>query len=322
VTLRDLLDRGAGYDAEYAGGLSNHLPMALTALQGLGAPAARLDAFAAGYAERLQPAPAAEPWPSGDAWPSRLGERAAWPAYRALFADWLTWEGADTVLSQALPVLMPGCGAAAFHGLIRTAYAVKSRHEGELADGLAYWACRFLDLGPLPAQGAEADPGAVLAELQRQFTERRFEQALIFERMAEVASMPAFAETAARLRIEPATLAQLASRAAALYAQSGNFTALHLVTSCHALRLLQPWLASPDDALRAFWLAYAAGVAVSGIGLPAPGWRSEASWAEIRAAAIASDNDHTIKLVYSCQEEHAESGNDACRLAAARAAFA
>lgn len=327
MNLKALLDQGAGHDAEYAGGLSNHLPMALRALQALGAGDDRLHAFAQSYAVRLSPAPADEAWPAGDAWPSRFGERAAWPAYRSLFAQWIGWEGGDAVLSQALPVLMPGCGAAAFHGLIRTAYAMSSAHAGELADGLAYWACRYLDLGPLPGPGDETDPDAVLAGLQRSFAKRRFGAGLIFERMAAAAAAPGFGPQLARLRVDAATLPLLARCATALYAKSGDFTALHLVTSCHALRLLQPWLADAPEALRCYWQAYAAAAAAafaaSGIaGLAdndAPS--SEATWDEIRAAAAASDNEHVIKLAYSCLEEYAACGDDGCRLAAARAAF-
>ena len=54
ATLKRWLDAGAGHDAEYAGELSNHLPMALCALYRLGADAARLQAFAQAYAQRLR----------------------------------------------------------------------------------------------------------------------------------------------------------------------------------------------------------------------------------------------------------------------------
>jgi len=142
VSLAALLDDGVRFDAEYQGGLSNHLPMALLALQRLGAGPERLREFAATYQARLRPAPAAEPWPPGDAWAARLGQSQAWAPYRDLFTQWLDHEPAAAVLRQALPVLMPGCGAAAFHGLIRTAAAVQAAHRRELADALAYWACR------------------------------------------------------------------------------------------------------------------------------------------------------------------------------------
>ena len=41
------------------------------------------------------------------------------------------------------------------------------------------------------------------------------------------------------------------------YLDGMSFTALHLVTSCHALRLLLPTLTDAAAALRAFWPAWA-----------------------------------------------------------------
>ena len=166
MTLTDLLDAGASFDAEYGGGLSNHRPMALLALARLGATEAQLNAFAQTYSRRLQAAPPHSPWPAGDAWASRLGERGAWPAYRDLFGEWLLHEHSRDVLSQTLPRLMQGCGAAAFHGLIRTAYAVQASRRQELADALAYWACRWLDLGAPQGAGTVTEPETVLRQLR------------------------------------------------------------------------------------------------------------------------------------------------------------
>ena len=169
MTFIDLLDASGQYDAEFdAGGftgLSNHLPMALAALKRLGADDERLAAFAARYSQRLRPAPAPAEWPAGEPWRARLGQPGAWPAYRHLFLHWLVTESADAVLQQTVPTLIAGCGGAAFHGLIRTAYAVQSGHGQELADALAYWACRWLDLGappPSSGTGTRADPAPLL----------------------------------------------------------------------------------------------------------------------------------------------------------------
>ena len=56
--------------------------------------------------------------------------------------------------------------------------------------------------------------------------------------MQAAASQPGFAVAVARLRVDEDTLSRLARLTARLYAGSGDFTALHLVTSAHALRLL------------------------------------------------------------------------------------
>jgi Questin oxidase-like len=165
--LNHLLDAGATLSPEYGDGLSSHLPMALTALSRLGADARRLRAFAAHYtqAKALQSVPPPVAWPSGDAWQGRFGDIAAWPAYRGLFRVWIAHEGIGDVLVQVLPALMRGCGGVAFHGLLRTAYALQARHADELADALAYWAARWMDLGTPAPGGSVADPAAVLRGL-------------------------------------------------------------------------------------------------------------------------------------------------------------
>ena len=314
--LARLLDDGARFDAEYRAGLSNHLPMALLALHRLGAPGPRLQAFAAGYACRLEPAPLPLYWSGTEPWVARLGQRAAWPAYRTLFGQWLARSGNAAVLEQALPELMRGCGAAAFHGLIRSACALQAGHAGELADGLAYWACRHLPLGPAPL-GQEPDPSRLLSALQAGLGGWTSEQGLIFQRMADAAAVPAFARTVARLRVGPDTLGALALQAAALYAASGNFTAMHLVTSAHAMRLLLPYVGQPLLAVGHYWCAFAAGFVASGA--LAAGTAPLLPWQQLVAAAVQSDDEHLVKVVYSCREQERECGGAVWRLAASRA---
>ena len=321
MTLRQQLDLSAGYDAEYSHNLSSHLPMALTALARLGADDARLAAFAERYATRLRPAPAAEPWPGGEPWKSRLGDPRAWPAYRSLFNEWIDHEGAPAVLAQALPALLRGVGAAAFHGPIRTAYALAAGHSHELADALAYWACRWFALGDMPAGGRQRDPATVLAQLQIAKPKRP----LIAERMALVAEQPAFMRAAAGLQIDrDTTLAQLATLAARLYAASDNFTVLHLVTSAHAMRVLLPWIEPEEQAvaLGHYWLAYAAGHAASGLndnGRSALPRAPLEPWPALIERALASDDDHLINLIDSCREQERAYGGAVWREAASRA---
>ncbi len=309
MKLAALLDHAATLDAEYEHHLSSHLTMALCALKRLGAGDESLAAFATTYASRLGAAPPTVPWPAGEPWRGRLGDPAAWPAYRDLFWHWLVTEDAASVLAQVLPTLVQGCGGAAFHGLIRVGYAVQSGHGRELADALAYWACRWLPLGPgtpaLPS-GRVADPLAVLKALRMP----RPAGGLIAVRMHAAALNPGFAQAVAPLRLDAGTLPRLARTAARVYAASGNFTALHLVTSAHALRVLWPLMAPPDGepahavqvaALAHYWQAYAAGWVASGavLGRATP----PLPWADLVAAALRSDDDHLIKLVDACREE-------------------
>ena len=296
------LSRAARFDAEYGRGLANHLPMALASLARLGADAPRLQAFEAAYATRLQPASPARPWPAGDAWRGRLGRRAAAPLYRSLFAEWVAHEGAADVLAQVLPGLWPGVGAAAFHGLIRTASGVRCGHVGEVAEGLAYWACRHLPLGelaeaPPASRGGRTDPVLLLRRLRAGRSEAR----LLWERMRDASLDGTVNAEVSRLIVTEDTPRQLAQAAARACAGSGDFVALHLVTATHAMRVLSRFVDEPLAGWRWFWQAYAhAVVAARFERRPAAPLRT---WQALEEAARASDDEHLIKLVDSCREE-------------------
>lgn len=321
--LVELLTAGLAHAPEDAEGVGNHLPMALAALHHLGAGPERLAAFAQSHALRLQPAPPPQPWSPGDPWPDRLGRPEAWSGYRALFTEWIAQEGATDMLGQVLPQLMPGVGAAAFHGLIRTASAVRCGHLGELADGLAWWASRHLRLGALhhPLAGtarapATEDPQALLRELPA----RRSRQRLISDQLRDVGRDGRINRVAARLMVDGHTLERLARTAAFAYAHTGNFTALHLVTATHALRVLTRFLDEPLVAWAWHWQAFAHAVVAAR--LQPAGEVVLRPWKVLIARALDHDDEHVIKLVESCREEeqaYARRGETLWRLAASRA---
>lgn len=316
TALLALLNDGARWDAEYGDGLSNHAPMALVALERLGADGERLNAWLGRYvdAKALRPARPVQPWPRGDAWPDRLGDPAAWPAYRGLFREWIEEEGAQALLAQTLPQLMPGCAAAAFHGLIRSAYAVQVGHLAELADGLAHWAAFHLPLGPLPdAAMDQPDPLPLLRRLRAGDSDAP----LIAGRIADAARGGDVNRAIAPLAIDAETPERLARAAAFAYAESGNFTALHLVTGTHAMRVLARFSDEPEAAWRCFWQAYAHGVVAARLRPAAP--VPLLNWDAIIATARASDDEHVIKLVDSAREEERRYGGDDWRRAASRA---
>lgn len=320
MSLHALLDDAARFGPEYGDALANHLPMGLVALKALGADDARLQRFMATEFKPLQPAPAPQAWPVGDPWAGRFGDSTAWPAYVDLFSQWLADEGAADVLAQVLPQLMPGCAAVAFHGPIRAAAALRAGHAGELAAGLAVWAAWHQPLGPLPARaGTVADPLQLIRRLPAVPTGRP----MIAQRMADAARHPALVAAVPRLAIGPDTLQRLSRLAAQAYAGSGSFTALHMLTASHAVRLLLQPLGDADvvpAALRWFWQAWATALACACLKPlpPAP----LLAWPVIVDRALAQDDAHVIKLVDACRAEEAAHGGDDWQHAASRAVAA
>jgi Questin oxidase-like len=298
--------------------------MTLTALTRLGASQSRIDAFAKAYVQRLHEAPPMVPWPAGDPWPGLLGQPSAWPMYRSLWRDWMQDEGATDVLAQALPTLMQGAGAAAFHGLLRTSYALTANHVEELADALAYWSCRWFSCGEagLAAQGARGDDTATVLRRLSMRTEPH-KAAWIAEAMAQAAAQPSFAPTLARWNVDlKSTLPELATLAAKHYAVSANFTVLHLITSAHAMLVVLPWL---RDVSRLSALQhYAAAAAAAWATVPEAPKKltplmSAVSWQAVVTCAINQADDHVIKLVDSCRELERLLGGDVWLRAATRA---
>jgi len=140
---------------------------------------------------------------------------------------------------------------------------------------------------------------------------RTFDGTSIVARMDKVVSMPAFHE----YRVAAPTLPDLARIAVKIYLATANFTALHLVTGCHAARVLEPYLA--PDALDHLAIAMLAGYVT--IGRPAfdVATFDAPDWDTLARLAIASNDDHDLKMVYSCREEEAVYGWGLHRMAAA-----
>lgn len=274
--LEAALHHGPSYPARGMQ-LSSHLPMVLTALWRLGAPAAALQAQLDLWAPRL---PAAGPVPT------------------------------QPPLADLLPRLLEAPETAAFHGAIRLAYALEAGHAGEIEAALASWQGAARSLGPLPdmapgtrplrevIDGVRAD--ARLAMLPRQGTS-------IMSDMAVAAALPGFA---AHLPLPRLSLDALAEAALAVYLATRDFTALHLVTGLHAARVLLRAVPGLDEArlLQRLWRAWLA--AYVSIGRPAPAWAvvhageaGEGDWQRALPAVFASGDDHRIKLADSAREE-------------------
>lgn len=294
------------YAGTYRGYLANHLPMALVALDRLGAADDVLAAF-----ERAHVATHLEPI---DGHPDFAASAAALQARIAR-------DGAAFVLRAELPRLITGLGSGAFHGAIRTAYALEAASDRELAHALAYWAQAFEALPEPPAFTGSRTPHEVLAAISRdpRFARQRFPGRNIAERLQAASRHESFRELVAGVDPEGLSVASIAQAVIRTYAASGDFTMLHGVTGTHAFRLLAPYASGAPGALAHLWQAVVA--AYLGAGSPAAeGWGVAGSdaldWAEIRERATRCADEHDVKLAYSCWQEHRHSGDDLYRRAA------
>jgi hypothetical protein len=301
--LHTLLDRAADLPPEYGNGLTSHLPMALHALQRLGASDARLDAFGARYATRFGTQRVSVPVAQRLVhWTTHCGDWDAFDALRAHFAAALAEEGAAAVLMNALPSLWTGMAAAAFHGPIRVAHAVEVGHAGELATALAYWAARWQPVESIATTQPPLEFGAWFDRFVEAGASASIDAPLISASIAKASATARFRADAARLGEPADPLGTLARAAARLYAESRNFTVLHIVTATRAVRVLSAFSAPGGKAL---WPAVAAALMAAQVQRRDAVTGGSATWADVKAAALASDDEHVIKLVHACAEHAA-----------------
>ena len=329
--MDDALDRAlsqlAATDFEYATesfeGLTNHGPMAAEALAALG-HADRIDSFLQGYSPQLRTMPAAvaaprRPVPLGE--PDRVLD---WLAHydRELTGtqDWAA------VLREALPALVPGLAAAAFHGLLRTAHAVRAletldspvrRHE--LAQGLAYWASQHHLLPGTPEAQPTTAAVRALDTVALVPADERITDGLIVERFAVLEHRAAFLAAVEGIALPeqlPALLSKLVARAARLImvaAPGPAFVYLHTLTGTAGLRRLLPYLEPDRQRAAAGHLAQALMAVHATHGEPDSLARADAleghsapSPKQLAERASRSRDEHTVKLVEAALSEYAQ----------------
>jgi hypothetical protein len=149
--LDEALDRMAMTDFELPNGFVNHGPMACEALAVLGCDD-QIDGWARWFVQLVGEGPRpVEPTAAVVfEWSDALGDYRRLPEWVGYFARAIADDGWDNVVELWVPRLVPGMVTTLFHGVIRTAHAVRAidaidtaPRRAELARALGYWAARY-----------------------------------------------------------------------------------------------------------------------------------------------------------------------------------
>ncbi|MFO0613569.1 MAG: hypothetical protein U0414_13310 [Polyangiaceae bacterium] len=303
TTLDDALDALAPMSPEYAGELSDHAPMVAESLDRLG----RLDALPAFLDAWM---PKLRPWGS-TLEPSIADYAVARDAARARIEG----RGVSAAVEAWFDRAGDGVVGAAFHGVIRIAHALVGLERSdsrprrdELARALGYAEVRAQ---PISAERFAGEPrpfSDVLRGVVPFASLPRDAPGLISTALMErLAAHPTFRRDAASFALEPdPRLALRGLRASAIdlylrgdYAPGRTFTLLHVVTGIDACARIVEEL-DPEGAAG---LARAAARALLGMRVAFVGAypareliASSATLADLTARAVATLNDHAIKL--------------------------
>ena len=319
------LERLAGTGFEFEGYLSNHGPMASDALIELGARDA-VPGWVDRYRRRLDAAPdPGSPIPAdGEEWRGALGDYSRVADWTVFFTRALEEAAWTDVLALWWPRLLPGLVAAATHGVIRTAHAVRAIDRsgappepgadlrGELAHGLAYWAARYHELPGSAALSGPRSAGEALARLPRLDPEAPAAGPGILGKVAGLESLPGFAEGVDEYGAHASADRELgevtASAARVFVANPGPAIPLiHSLTAPAAVKLVLPHLAAEQHrpSLAAAWQASAALIGAFAVQrtIPAPP-EEQRSPEELAARAAEHGDEHVIKMTEACIREY------------------
>ncbi|MCQ3828886.1 questin oxidase family protein [Microbulbifer elongatus] len=299
-----LLEAGSRYHVHYGDRLANHLPMVLIALDKLGAPPDCLRHAFDRSTPHLQPRPASPVEQISDPVQGRNREDR-FPSVLNYYERQLKQLGIAKCLQQELPPLLPSMATAAFHGLIRTAYGIDARHLEEVAMGLTYWNLDYHEFVSSD-QRIPASPAEILAAVARKYPDIPLAPGNIADHMQSVTGQPGWMDTP--IQPQQIALENIAQVAMHGYLGTGDFTLLHGVTGCHALRLVLPYCQDQETALRYFWQGLVIAYLSTGPKPIQPVTEVEVGsisqrQREIVERALSSDDDHVIKLAYSALEE-------------------
>ncbi len=320
------------------GGTLAHVPLALMAMYRIGASPEQMRRFFGNDARPVQapPAPGKESVLTVEDWRNSLRKGVSFSRWYAFFDGWLQAAPVETVLQACLPTLI-GIGVSAFdHTLIHMSYAIDYGGREEIACALASWTANCGDQRQIDLSPAAVEPDALLAAIVEYTSDltlspRGGNSGSIVWRLAQVQRYKEFAKQLKPVRFpDQDPLRRFAELILELFCETHEFTLLHALTTCQALRVLLPYVSEPKRTLGAYWHTVCESY-VTVRRMPqfeaakqaVPTNRTE--WDEITKKAPASDATihgsqyvHRVKLVYSCVQEFKHYGMDLHRAVSAR----
>lgn len=298
----------------YAGTLANHIPMSLVALDYLDANRFTLGKYYKEAKERMSLEEFGDEQITKEITPELdRGNPNLELSWRAYIEDKLEEHAPREILNELFPLLIKGVATGAFHPLIRLSYALETHNQDEFIAAMAYWASHYDELNNQTSQKI-VDP----VDLREHFieaTDANFADPIevvgdtIFDKMKHVSLSKQFNERAHLLEMDfDEYLSQSSLNAAVLFSRDFDFTALHITTSCMALRIVGDYLSKENKALAVQHHYHAFSCAHYVIGAPRitqslPSNDIDEDWKTINKNAVQTLDDHVLKMTYMCLKE-------------------
>lgn len=286
MNLHEFLEHGIRYDPRYLPAMnSDHLPMTLCAMQGLGATNAQLQQFQDAYSRRLRKV-ASNPLSAG--WRGAVGNPREYFGLMSYLRTQINQRGINEVVTEFLPEFLPGLALEAFHPIIRLGYAIDFESAAETAAALAYLITSYREV-PFSRQRVIDLPLALNQQVDlgtQQFGHDRFSK-----RMTELVSTNGYPTATASFE-------DCASCALDIYIGTRDFFALHMVTATQAARICARLV---DPQLVMSCLTGAILAAHKAVGSP--------EFTDPKPFNTSLDPEHSLKYAWVCLSEHGVYGD-------------
>lgn len=311
--ITDTINAHARFKPDYGKQLSNHLPMTCFALDRLGATDAHIEAYIKQYVGRLEVAEVISADISADNWSELLGQEKYYLNYLDYFLAELEAQTLEVVLRTYLPTFIQSPAVMAYHCLLRLAYGIMSKNAQEIAAGLAYWADGFVILSDIIDVRNTERSGCVFDEIRSAFIDCDFKikpADNIHSRLKNISQDGSIDEILNSGQLyRNATLNDIAEHCLQLYLSTQNFTMLHCMTGCHALRIISEYLddEQKQEANLYFWQS----VILAYVSIDVPkikpmaefDFADQLSEVEIKDRVKLEFDDHDVKIAFTAIEQ-------------------
>jgi hypothetical protein len=302
------------FQPESNNGLTNHVPMVISALKALQASEKQINDYRDLNCQKMAVMTESEKFINSDlelkTW---LGKKQNFIGVVNYITKQLERSGKEALLNRYLPMLAEGISAGAMHPVIRLGHAVQDDNSEEIVQALSYWVWAFQQL-PWPKYGntTTAMPAEIIKHLLVGVdwpTERigkHLKLGLITDEFEAVVKTEAYQ----KMSINPGSADQISLEGLEKLAVNAlwmhdDFTLLHGVTALQAIRVISS-VANVDSLILPMWRALAVAWLSKGFR-----WQQanlvertlELSLSEMINIARQGTNDHTVKLVAVCVAE-------------------
>jgi len=312
--INEIVNKYKNLSCYHGNYLANHLPMVLYSLKYLGIEDEKLDFFANNYIEKTKIVEIKESKVLilEENFHKYLGKRLYYCEYIDFFEKEIERLGIEKVVEKYLEQLAYGISCEAFHPLIRLSFALEYKNSEEVIRSLAYLANSYYSFKVEKLrENFNIDEIAKSLENSKFFKELNH-QGNIQDKMIRVKNQSELKDVIYRLpkniEIEKA-LELISAMTIELYLKTENFTLLHGVTSCQALKVVLPYIKDKFSLLNSYFI----GVQIAYLStncVEVSNYQNDIdnlTWEEIKEKVIKEDDSHTIKLVYSSLKEYEKS---------------